>query len=571
MHIQGETMKRIHIWLMALALTLSTGVLVGRKYLWTLLMGLSPTAYDVGVQQYLKIPMRDGIYLIADHHFPQAKGEFPTILIRGPYGRRPLDSIFGAWLWFFAERGYHVLVQDTRGRFDSEGEFTPYFHEKQDGQDTLAWLREQTWFNGELGMWGPSYLGLTQWVLAEEPEIKALQPSVTASNFYEIVFPDGSLDLSLTMRWMGIFWALDLSRTTYHLIAPFMMDMIERKVEKAFTHLPLAEMDKVTFGERHPFVEQWLDLHPPNNTRWLERYEPVDFAKISAPIHLMGGWYDFFLRGLLEDYHALVEAGHQPYLTIGPWFHFSNAFIMFNSITEALAWFDSQFKDKPLQREAVRIYVMGLNKWREMPVFPPPSTSTEYYLHVGGDLSPDMPEIEHSVTEYTYDPMDPTPIVGGTQFSIKAGAQDNFELEARPDVLIFTCRRCREHQEIIGFITLVLYVKSSCDYTDFYGRLCDVHPDGRSFNICEGLFRVTPEKGEILPDGSRRIEFSLWATAYHFKPGHALRLQVSSGAHPRWNRNLGTGDPLGTEWEVADQTIYHDANHPSMLILPVVN
>ena len=567
-------MKNLRILLSALGLVL-VGAFAERKRLWTWIMSLPPLQYEVKVAQNLEIPMRDGIHLVADHHFPQANEEFPTILVRCPYGRRPRDSVFGGWLWFFAqrfaERGYHVILQDVRGRFDSGGEFKPYFHEKQDGQDTLKWLREQTWYNGELGMWGSSYLGITQWVLAEEPEIKALQPSITASDFYQIVFPDESLDLALTMRWMGIFWALDMSRTTYHLIAPFMMDMIERKIEKAFNHLPLSEIDMVSFGERHPFVDEWLDLHPPDNERWLEVYEPVNFANITAPVHLVGGWYDFFLRGLLADYQGLVEAGHTPYLTIGPWFHFQNAFVMFNSISEALTWFDSQFKGEPLRRQAVRIYVMGLGQWREMPIFPPPSTSTEYYLRPDGELTPDIPQIEQATSHYSYDPMNPTPILGGTQFHQKAGAHDNAPLEVRSDVLIFTSARCRQSVEFIGYVTLTLYVNSSCDYTDFYGRLCDVHPDGRSMNICEGLFRVTPEKGEILADGSRRIEISLWATAYHFKSDHALRLQVSSGAHPRWNRNLGTGDPLGTTGEVADQTIYHDANHPSVLILPVIS
>jgi putative CocE/NonD family hydrolase len=179
--------------------------------------------------------------------------------------------------------------------------------------------------------------------------------------------------------------------------------------------------------------------------------------------------------------------------------------------------------------------------------------------------------MDEGVDNYRYDPSNPTPALGGAQFSPLAGPRDNRKLEARPDVLTFTTPPLSQPVEIIGQVRLQLYVKSSLDYTDFFGRLCDVFPNGRSINICDGLFRVRPGKVERQLDGSMCIEIDMWATAYHFKSGHRIRLQVSSGAHPRWSRNLGTGDSItGSEMKVALQTIFHDSTHPSALILPVV-
>jgi hypothetical protein len=226
-----------------------------------------------------------------------------------------------------------------------------------------------------------------------------------------------------------------------------------------------------------------------------------------------------------------------------------------------------------LRQKPVRLYVMGAGEWRDLDEFPPPARQTRYYLHPEGRLAPDRPPVASSPDQYRYDPANPTPALGGALLALQgAGPLDNRPLEARPDVLCYTTSPLAQDLEAIGPVRLELFVRSSLAHTDFFGRLCDVAPDGCSTNLCDGLVRLEPGNGAIQPDGSLRVEIDLWATAHRFRQGHRLRLQVSSGAHPRWSRNLGTGEPLatGTRMAVAEQTVYHDGDHPSSLILPVI-
>ncbi|NJL56392.1 CocE/NonD family hydrolase, partial [bacterium] len=278
---------------------------------------------------------------------------------------------------------------------------------------------------------------------------------------------------------------------------------------------------------------------------WQMLRDAVDVTRVQAPVHLVGGWYDFFLRPLLGDYLRLSEAGREAYLTIGPWHHFSTIARM-PDLSLGVGWFDAQLKGEKarLREKPVRLYVMGTNTWRDFDAWPPPAASLALYLQPGGCLSRRAASPGAEPSRYRYDPADPTPALGGTQFGLVGGQRDNRRLERRADVLVFTTSPLQEPVEVIGPVTLTLYVQSSLDYTDFSGRLCDVHPDGRSINLCDGLFRVKPGRGLDYGDGTRQIEIDLWATAHCFKVGHAIRLHIASGAHPRWSRNLGTGESI---------------------------
>lgn len=587
-----------------------------RRYLFAWWLDAPTPRYRVEAVHGLTVPTYDRLRLATDHYSPRSSGSFPTILVRSPYGRNASCGVFGFLLEFFAyrfaERGYHVVVQDTRGRFDSEGDFDPYFNEKRDGLATVAWLRRQPWFNGVIATWGPSYLGITQWTIAAHvPEIKAMVPSVTASQLHDVVFPDGAFDMGLALRWIGIFKIMDRSRgrpllgligplaemrrslmqygqvirsARWALMAhphenmvlasaPILRD-VEELIAESVIQAPLHEADTQALGEEVAFYRKWLAHPDPQDPLWLAANEEPRIAEIEAPIHLVGGWYDFFLRGLLEDYATLRAAGRRPYLTIGPWYHFSRAMLLVDGFTEGINWFEASLKQERdhLRDLPVRVYVMGANKWREMPDWPPPAQPTRYYLHKAHQLAPVEPVLAESSSGYTYDPHTPTPVLGGAQFNPAGGPVDNRPLEARPDVLTFTTPTLLEDVEVIGPVCLELYVRSSAAYTDFFGRLCDVHPDGRSINLCDGLLRIEPGRGQRQPDGSLRIEVALWATAHRFKAGHAIRLQVSSGAHPHWTRNPGTGDLAAApdQMQIAEQTILHDINHPSALVLPVM-
>lgn len=545
-----------------------------RRQFLALTLRLPPVHYKVQVETGLRVPMRDGLTLAADHYFPNIPGNFPTILIRSPYGRGKPAGAFGLLLDFsahrFAERGYHVVIQDTRGRFDSDGAFDPYFNEKADGLATVDWLKTFHWFNGVLGLWGGSYLGIVQWVIADAPPVKAMVPSITGSRLQNIVYPDGAFDLSLAMRWAAIFQALDESKNLLHGLRQ--MAKVERAIRPAFAVLPVTESDAVALGKPIEFYQKWLEHIRPDDAMWQAVHQSTHPERVTAPVHFIGGWYDFFLRALLDDYAALKAAGRQPYLTIGPWHHFSEI-VSLHDLREGIPWFDKYLKGdaRHVRPRPVRIFVLGAHEWRDLDDWPPPAQPARLYLHTRQQLTTTAPAADEGADNYLYHPADPTPAVGGTQFSPFAGARDNRKLEARPDVLVFTTLPLHQPLEVIGPVRLELYVKSNLEHTDFFGRVCDVYPDGRSINVCDGLFRIEPGRSARQPDGSQCIEIDLWATAYHFKAGHRLRLQVSSGAHPRWNRNLGTGDDAsGRAMQTAIQTIYHDAEHPSALVLPVI-
>lgn len=569
---------------LALLLLLGLALYYFRRSLLARLLKLPPPRYDVGVERDIPVGMPDGVRLFTDHYYPKALGEFPTILIRTPYGRGKEVALFGGYALAelpaqrFAERGYHVIVQGARGCLDSDGEFSPHINEANDGRATVDWIGRQPWFNGVLGTWGPSYLGYMQWALVDSTpdSLKAMLVMVTSAENYSVTHPDGAFGLETRLRWTQ---GMRSSNKNHRLplrkqIAQRFSGKGERNLQAAFAHVPLLEADIVATGEPVPFYREMLTHDQPDDDYWTPRDHRRAVAGVTAPVHLIGGWYDYYLRGLLRDYNALRSNGSQPYLTIGPWFH-ANAKGMMAGLQEGVAWFDAHLKNdrRWLRAKPVRLYVMGADEWREFDEFPPPSQQTRYYLHSQTQLStapsPEVSPQDH----YLYDSADPTPALGGALLALKgAGPVDNRPLEARPDVLCYTTVPLTQPLEIIGPVRLELFVHSTLPYTDFFGRLCDVDPDGVSTNICDGLFRIEPGRGAVQDDGSQRIEIDMWATACRFRPGHRLRLQVSSGAHPRWSRNLGSGEPLatGTSMAVAEQTIYHDQAHPSALILPVV-
>lgn len=552
-------------------------------------LGLGKARYVVQVEHGIRISMPDGIELAADHYYPLSDHEkFPTILVRTPYGRGPADGGSGLLSAFtshrFAERGYHVVVQDVRGRFGSQGEFKPFIMEASDGQATLAWIERQPWFNGSTGMWGQSYVGYVQWAAAvgAPQSLKALAPSITGSQLPIMGFRDRALGMDTLFRWILELDAMDRKGALSILegLASFLPSVQTRRLQPAFSHTPLIQADELIVGKPVSFYQDWLTHPDLSDPYWQAINHSPRLDLISADVSLVSGWYDILLRELLADYASLLAAGRNPYLTIGPWTHL-DAECLLESLRQGLAWFDALLKGdrRRLRRKPVRIFVMnadgagGQGSWREMDSWPPPSLEVRYFLQEERRLSGDLPGSESLADSYIYDPKNPTPAVGGPLMSIQGGRKDNRGLEARSDVLTYTSPPLERDLEVIGTVRLKLYVHSSLENTDFFGRLCDVYPDGRSINVCDGMLRVEPGLGEPQTDGSLCLELEMWATANCFRRGHSLRLQVSSGAFPRWDRNLGSGEPLadGTRMFPAHQVIYHDRTHPSELILPVTN
>jgi putative CocE/NonD family hydrolase len=551
-----------------------------RRQLFSRLLHLRPARHEVLASRNLQIQMPDGVILYADHYTPRETRLFPTILIRTPYGRNRASGVTGFLPDFiarrFAERGYNVVVQDVRGRFDSGGEFVPFVNEVSDGRATLDWLERQTWFNGVLGMWGQSYQGYVQWALAGGGPLylKALVPSISGSRILISGFPEHVLEMDTLFRWIMDLAAFSHGSRSDRWLKWLRMapGLQERILKRAFHHLPLVEADRKLVGEPVIYYRDWFTHADLQDVYWRSvNFSPV-VAKTTAAVNLISGWYDIFLRESLSDYQALRASGHAPYLTIGPWGHL-DAECLWESMRQGIVWFDAILKGdrRKLRQSPVRIYVMGAGTWLELDSWPPPVQETHFYLQGRSGLSQSLPPDDSPPDTYRYDPSDPTPALGGPLMSWQAGSYDNRSLEARPDVLTFTTEKLEQDLEIIGPLRLLLFVRSNQITCDFFGRVCDVFPDGRSMNVTDGLLRLLPEDSPLQSDGSRQIIIELWPTAYRFIKGHALRLQVSSGAFPRFDRNPGTNEPFGLAVQLlpSEQTVFHDEQHPSVLILPV--
>jgi uncharacterized protein len=481
------------------------------------ILGLSAAkARKIRSNQHIPVRTRDGIDLMTDHYAPDIP-DAPTILIRTPYGRGVRLRLLAAAL---AHQGFHVVVQSCRGTADSGGAFEPMRHERDDGLDTVEWLRRQPWYSGDLYTFGPSYVGFVQWALAADaaPDLKAMATIVTAADFRHSTYAGGSFSLDTVLTWAALLTAQRGPR-----LANFVeLRRGQPRLHRGLAHLPLGEADVVATGEQVAFVRDWLA--EPGDEYWSVRGHTVD--QVVAPVLMVGGWYDIFLPWQLDDYAALRAAGARPRLAIGPWTHGS-----FGLVRESLRESVEFFRAPTAPRKPVRLHIGGLG-WREFDDWPPAGTRTVDWF-----LKPD------AASRFRYDPADPTPAVGGPRLVANvAGRRDNRALEARPDVLTFTGDPLEEPLTVVGPVAATVRVSASSGHFDLFVRLCDVTPDGRSWNICDGLVRVAADN----PETVREVRVNLWPAGHRFGAGHRLRVQVSGGAHPRFARNTGSGEPLAT-------------------------
>ncbi|MET7475643.1 CocE/NonD family hydrolase [Streptomyces sp. NPDC005648] len=521
-----------------------------------------PTTRDLAVEHDLPVPMRDGAVLLADRWTPAAGGDgLPTALVRSPYGR---TGMLAAQLARpLAERGFQVVLQSTRGTFGSGGPFDPLRHEREDGLDTLDWLVKQPWCGSGVVLCGGSYLGFAQWAVADAvpSEVKAILPGVSESAFTLDFLRTEAFGLEATFGW-GLQVAEQEGR--FALVRQLLRT---RKERRAWYTLPLHRADTEVLGRRSPYFQNVLD-HDADSPFWRALDHSHHVADITVPVSAIGGWYDIFLPGQLRDFRTLQEAGRSPIrLTVGPWAHLSAV----TSPTTAAETLDFGLAlargEQPADRAPVRLYVMGEERWRDFPSWPPPGYAPRrLYLQPDGALSAEAPP-ESAPDGYRYDPADPTPAVGGVRMAVgvKSGRVDNTELEARADVLTYTTAVLETDVEVIGEVSAEIFFRSELPYADVFVRLCDVDAEGRSTNVCDGLTGLTDA------DGITAAQVRLWATAYLFRRGHRIRVQVSSGAFPRFNRNPGTGEPraTATTLRAADQRVFHDPTHPSAITLPL--
>jgi uncharacterized protein len=518
-----------------------------------------PTTPSVDVERGIRLPAGDGLALLTDLYLPRPLEPRPAILIRTPYGRA---GVWGLFARAFAERGYQVVIQSCRGTFGSAGQIT-FSAEAADGRAAADWIVTQRWSNGEIGTFGPSYLSFVQWALAstQPPQLKAMAIQIMSADRSSSFYPGGAFALDNALTWTYLMTHQERSR----LAALVVQARSQRVLAPAFLHLPLLDADVLLAGHEVPYYRSWLE-HKPGDEFWHQ----LDFTPLlgehRVPTSFVGGWYDYFLPYLLEEFHTLAEAGADTQLVVGPWPHASAAGLL-AGLREGLAWLDLHLSGQETRRPPARVRIEVMEAGggpRHLAGWPPPATACRWHLQASGGLAESPPGASEP-DRFRYDPADPTPAVGGSSLSSNSGPRDNRALEARADVLTYTTTPLENDFEVIGPVFAELYIGSSTEHFDVFVRLCDVEPGGRSVNVCDGILRCGP--GTTQP-----VRVDLWPTAYRFVRGHRVRLQVSGGAHPRFARNLGTGEPLatGTRMATSERTVYHDPGRPSRVTLPTV-
>jgi len=521
----------------------------------------------------LRIPMRDGAALLAKRYYPAGGGSQPTVLVRSCYG---IGGPFGLIGRLFAERGFQVVLQNCRGVGGSEGVFRPFFDEQNDGEDTVNWLAQQAWFDGNLALWGGSYLGNTAWAIANSAaaaKVKAMGLHVTLTNFHDRTYAFGGYTLEASIGWTLTMAEVARSKGMNVLSALTRMRRSRMLSEKAVAVLPLKNADRVVSAEGVGWWQDWMNHGEPGDKYW----NAIDYGRAAEtmPATVMsGGWYDIFLPWQVQDFLRAQSAGRDVRLIIGPWMHAAMPGAA-ESMRESMALFQEQFglSARAPVKPRVRLFLMGANEWRDYASWPVPgSRSQSYFLQDGGLLSRDVPAAG-GISKFDYDPAQPTPSLYGPTIEGKSGSGDMASLERRSDVVVFTSEPLAGDVDLIGPVSAEVYLRSNTQHTDLYLCLCDVDAAGISRNVCDGYRRLRPESPPMLDDGrTRKVAIEFWPTAYRFGRGHRIRVLVASGAHPRYVRNPGTGELLG-EGEtmmVQRQEILYGPEQPSGISLSVV-
>lgn len=502
--------------------------------------------------------MRDGVNLAIDVYLPSTNSSYPVILARTPYNKKSIGNL-GADA---ARRGYALAVQDVRGRYESEGENLPFDRDMTDGFDTAEWVSTQPWCNGRIGTWGGSAGAITQLQLAASgsKRISALHLTVGApSQYHDLVYTGGVFRKSLAEDWI-------------------------RATKFASNALP-----------------RWVE-HPVYDAYWKGRDAALHYGSANAPAIHIGGYWDIFAQGTIDAFngyqaHGGPKARGQQKLVMGPWTHgvlqekagelkFRDAKNPPAKVHDAWRWYDRWLKGESNGVErlpAVTYYVVGDvndasapgNVWRTADAWPPvPTVARRWYLHADKSLGTAAPGADEALS-YTYDPTQPAPTVGGIQLTIPAGPMDQAAVESRPDVLVFTGAPLAAPLEVTGRVRAKLWISSDAPDTDFFVTLCDVYPDGKSYNLCEGRlrtrFRDGFEKEKLMQPGKvYPIDIDLWSTSVIFNRGHRVRVHVTSSSAPGFDPNPNTGERFraSAASRPARNTVLVDSRHPSQIILP---
>jgi putative CocE/NonD family hydrolase len=552
------------------------------------LFGWAQQLYPISIDNEAKATMRDGVVLRADVYRPRSEGSFPVLVERTPYNRA--DEVREAAE--LAAHGYIVVCQDARGRYQSQGVFYPFLNEAADGYDTVEWAAGLKGSNGKVGMFGSSYVGATQMLAAsaKPPHLAAIFPDVTASEYYNgWTYQNGALMQWFTGSWSSLLAVDTLRRQADQHLQP----------DVWINRLPVESYQLLTEPatiELAPYYRDWV-AHETEDAYW-KRWKISDsWAGMNVAALHAGGWHDIFLKGTLDNYIGMRKSSGQrdaQRLMIGPWAHAATSpegkvgdvtfgkQAVLDMTGEILSWFDYTLKGLPNRfagSARVRLFIMGENRWRDEDEFPLARTRyISYYLHTHS-LNVDKPGSDQPEA-YVYDPANPVRTLGGRLCcgdKLHPGPADQRPNEGRSDVLIYSTPPLDKDVEVTGWVKLKLFAATSAVDTDFTALLADVDDTGYARFLTDGIVRAryrnsTVKAEPVTPGQVYEYTIDLWATGNLFRAGHRIRLYVSSSNFPRFNRNLNTGEPImgATRMVSASETIYHDAERPSALILPVI-
>ncbi len=569
----------------------------------------SPAKYEVATELDREAPMRDGANLRIDIFRPAAEGRFPAVLLQTPYNK----SGQATRATNFAARGYVVVNADSRGRYESGGEWDPFSPKhKTDGYDLVQWIAEQPWCNGNVGMYGLSYMGWTQWWTASQspPALKAIVPEVAPpDHFYNCPYQNG-----IFVCWM-MDWAGALSARLPHSAGPGAYGGFAVNREAAYSQLPYIDFDKTRNYQPNAWWRKWIEQNTADGEYWraIAYQTPESYARVNVPSLAISGWFDANFPGTPMNYLAMKQHGgtpaaRRPRIVIGPWEHIINRHQIAAGVDfgpqaiidwdgYVLRWFDYHLKgidNGVLDDPPVHVFVMGRNQWRAAHDWPLPETQfTKFYLHSAGKANSSsgkgtlstQPPGNEPPDRYVFDPHDPTPSAAFENGHID-GPRDISKSAARDDVLVFDTPELTEDVELVGPITAHLFAATDRGDTDWMIRLVDVHPDGRALFLGEGVMRARhrdPQRGgafnahqlsAIEPNQTYEYTIEFWRpTGNVFARGHRIRIEISSSYFPYYLLNPNTGEDnigLATEFQTAKQTIFHDTERPSHVVLPII-
>jgi len=553
------------------------------------------------LERGLECCLSDGTVLASDHYYPQGQGPWPTLFMRQPYGRDIASTVVYAHPVWFARRGYHVAIQDVRGRGRSTGEFYPFRNEARDGAEAIGWLRRHAACNGRIGMYGFSYQGATQLLTAaEQPDgLICIAPHMTAADLYHGWFyHQGALRLSSTLGW-GIQMLREDARRRNLIRASSRLELGWANVRTRALSAPYIALEELAEPELPTYVRDWISQREPG-PYWTVQDISARLSQITIPALHMAGWFDTYLEGSIAGYLALRKqagtefARQNQYLLAGPWVHIPwgdrvgdtqvGREANLNTDEVLLRWFNHWLKDSTefASEPRIRYFTLGPNEWRSREEWPD-GVDFGLYLHSNGNanarkgdgtLSADPPNTEEPRDIFVYDPEVPVAAPGG--FHSLSGPHDQAALEMGNNLLVYTSPFAQREMEVLGLPRVRLFAATSASHADLTAKIVRVTSDGRAEFLCIGiarsswLFREATYQANTIQEW----KFALEPIAFVLRPGEQLRLEIASSAFPLYDRNPSTAVPpqLADPWTFARSTqqVLHTADRASALYLPVI-